>query len=435
MQKQVPDPETLFDEILQDLPSELEKLARAFKAFARARKVKSVAELMRLVLLYAGLDYNSREVAANFVLVNPEIESLTEQSVLDRLHACLPWLQALVPALIERQPLPELPSGLSLRVLDASEVTAPGENKATWRIHLMMDLVAWQLVQVWVTDCKTGETLVNFDFKRGEVVLADRGYSHRRGVVHLIEQGAEPIVRFKQKQIPLCRPEDDQELNLAEALEDCAPGEIRTLPARMIVPQGKAYDVYVHAYRLPEKEAAAARRRYLQGAKQSQGRKGRQYTPSRQSLLLAEFVLVLTTIKPEVLSAKTVLALYRCRWQVELVFKHYKSLLSMDEVRARAGSALGPVWLQGKLVYACLPARRAGRRCGADWSNLDGERRGTWWRVWKLVQEELRPLITLVQCWKSEAWPAALQALAERPRKRKLQNLPLEVVIWLYQPA
>lgn len=264
------------------------------------------------------------------------------------------------------------------------------------------------------------------------MVLADRGYSHRRGVAHLIEQGAQPVVRFKPKQIPLNCREDGQVLNLAAALKDCAPGEMRTLPAQFTVPEGKTYPVHIHAYRLQGQAAEAARRRYLQGAKKSEGRKWRKYTPSQEALLLAEFVLVLTTIEPAVLSAETVLALYRCRWQVELVFKHYKSLLAVDEVRARAGSDLGPVWLQGKLVYACLIARRAERRCGADWTSLDGERRGTWWRVWKLIQEELTPLITLVQCWNWEAWPAAL---AERKRKRKLQTLPLEVVIWLHQPA
>lgn len=365
MQKQVSDPETLFAEILQDLPPEMEKLAREFKAFARARKIKSVAELMRLVLLYAGLDHSAREIAANVVLVNPEIKSLSEQSVIERLQACLPWLQALVPSLIERQPLPELPSGLSVRVLDASDITAPGQKKVSWRIHLMMDLVAWQLIAVQLTDWQTGETLINFDFQRGEVVLADRGYSHRKGLAHLIDQGARPVVRYNPKQIPVAT-RDGEPLDVAAALRDCAPGETRTLEAQFTAPNEKTYSVYIHAYRLQGAAAEAGRRRCQRGAQKAGQRKWRKYTPSQDTLLLAEFVLVLTTIEPAVLSAETVLALYRCRWQVELVFKHYKSLLSMDEVRARAGSVLGEVWLQGKLVYACLIARRAGRRCGAD---------------------------------------------------------------------
>ena len=46
------DPDTLFAELLQDLPPEVADLAREHKAFVRAKKVKTPEELLRLVLLY-----------------------------------------------------------------------------------------------------------------------------------------------------------------------------------------------------------------------------------------------------------------------------------------------------------------------------------------------------------------------------------------------
>ena len=144
--------------------------------------------------------------------------------------------------------------------------------------------------------------------------------------------------------------------------------------------------------------------------------------------------MILTSVAPEVLGAEVVLELYRCRWQIELLFKRYKSLLDVDQLRARAGSVLGKVWLHGKLLYAVLIERRARRRCGPEWTRLDGERCSSWWRVWRLIRDELTPLMTLSQCWHVEAWPAALKALAERPRKRRLQRLPSSVVLWLQQP-
>jgi len=159
------DPDTIFAELMKDLPPETERLAREFKAFARARKIKTVAELFRIVLLFAGLDQSEREIAANLVLVNPEIGSLSDQSVHDRLKACLPWLQALLPTLIERKPLPALPSGIRALVIDASDITAPGQTKVSWRVHLMIDLVSLQLTCVHLTDVHTGETLINFDFR------------------------------------------------------------------------------------------------------------------------------------------------------------------------------------------------------------------------------------------------------------------------------
>jgi len=90
-------------------------------------------------------------------------------------------LEALLPRLLERDELPALPSGLSLLVIDATDITAPGETKTTWRLHLMLNLVSLQLVCVHLTDRRSGETLYNFRFQPGEVVMADRGYSHRKG--------------------------------------------------------------------------------------------------------------------------------------------------------------------------------------------------------------------------------------------------------------
>jgi hypothetical protein len=312
--------------------------------------------------------------------------------------------------------------------IDASDITAPGQTRVSWRVHSMLDLVSLRLLCVRLTDVRTGETLINFDFRAGEVALADRGYSHRKGIAHLIESGGQPVIRYNAHHVPV-EDRAGNPLNVAQALSDCAPGDRRALEAQFTAPNGKTYPVWIHAYRLSGAAAEAARRRCRKA-----GKRGK-YTPRRETLWLAEFVMALTTIPPEVLSAEAVLALYRCRWQVELIFKRYKSLLDLGELRARADSPLGQVWLHGKLIYACLIERRSIERCGPDWAGLGAERQGTWWRVWKMIRQELTPLITLSQCWEEGAWVAALCALAERKRKRKLQSLPEEVVIWLRRLA
>jgi hypothetical protein len=85
------DPDTLFEELLQDLPAESMQMARAFKAFVRAKKVKTPAQLLRVVFFYCGLDKPLREVARTFTAL---YESITDQSVAERLRACGPWVQA-----------------------------------------------------------------------------------------------------------------------------------------------------------------------------------------------------------------------------------------------------------------------------------------------------------------------------------------------------
>lgn len=55
--------ETQFEQFVQALPADYEQMAREFKAFARARKVKSILQLLQLVLLYCGLDMSLRSCA------------------------------------------------------------------------------------------------------------------------------------------------------------------------------------------------------------------------------------------------------------------------------------------------------------------------------------------------------------------------------------
>ena len=149
--------------------------------------------------------------------------------------------------------------------------------------------------------------------------------------------------------------------------------------------------------------------------------------------MLAGWVLVLTTLSPAVRSAQTIMALYRCRWQVEIAIKRWKSVLDVDALRAKATSPLAEVWLHGKLLYALMLERRMRRQLGDSWGRLDHERLGTWWRVWGMLKDERAPMITGALFWKEDAWAACLKVLAERPRRRKLQQLPPEAIDLLYR--
>jgi hypothetical protein len=139
-------------------------------------------------------------------------------------------------------------------------------------------------------------------------------------------------------------------------------------------------------------------------------------------LVLAEWVLVLTSLPPSVLPTATVAALYRIRWQVELVIKRMKSVLDLDKLRARENSTLAEVYLHGKLLYTWVLEKRARRRCGEQWNRLDQPRQATPWRVWKLLRQELAITISGVCRWDLRHWQECLAVLQERPRR--LQTLP-----------
>jgi len=421
MQSPLTDADTLFEELLQDLPPKTVQLAREFKAFVRAKKVKTPEQLLRLVLLYCGLDKSLREAAGTFTML---YESITDQSVAERLQACGPWVKALLRQMLPLSGVSGLPEGLRFVVIDASSVQAPGAKGIDHRLHLSMDLVSLEFIEVLVSDVHTGETLKHFTLGPGDVALTDRGYAQAQGMSDAVKRGAALIVRLNPFSVVLSDA-TGQPLSLSDALKRQKTETIRTL--EVVVQSSDGQDEvrgWVQAYRLSAEQAGRARQKCRQRHKTG--------TPKADTLYLAGWVLVFTTLAPAVLSAQTIMTLYRLRWQVELAIKRWKSVLDVDALRAKAGSPLAEVWLHGKLLYALLLERRMRRKLGDSWGRLDQTRRVTWWRVWGLLKDEIAPMVTGALFWKEEAWVACLNVLAERPRRRTLQQLPPEAVAVLY---
>jgi hypothetical protein len=193
MQLPLTDPDTLFEELLPDRPAESVQMARAFKAFVRAKKVKTPAQLLRVVFLYCGLDKPLREVAGTFTAL---YESMTDQLVAERLRACGPWVQAMLRQIFPMAAVEPLSSGRRFVVIDASSIQAPGATGTAHCLHIALDLVSLQFLEVLVSDVHTGETLKHFTFAPGDVAVADRGYAPCQGLSAAIQQGADLIVRL-----------------------------------------------------------------------------------------------------------------------------------------------------------------------------------------------------------------------------------------------
>jgi Transposase DDE domain len=416
------DPDTLFEDLLQDLPPETAPMAREFKAFVRAKKVRTPEQLLRMVFLYCGLDKPLREVAGTCTVL---YESITDQAVAERLRACGPWVQAMLRRMLPLSSVNTLPAGLRFVVIDASSIQAPGATGTDHRLHIAMDLLSLQFIEILVTDVHTGETLKHFTLRRGDVAVTDRGYAQCQGMSEAIKQGAERIVRLNPFSVVLYDAVGAP-LELCAALKRQHTDTIRTLAVTLRSASGQ-HEVrgWVHAYRLTAEQANRARHKCRQRQKKG--------PPNAQSLFLAGWVLVFTTLSLTVLSAQTIMALYRCRWQVEIAIKRWKSVLDVDALRAKATSPLAEVWLHGKLLYALMLERRMRRRLGERWGWLDQERLGTWWRLWGMLKEEIAPMITGALFWKQAVWEACLKVLAERPRRRKLQQLPPEAIDVLYR--
>src|SRR5207302_10862354 len=78
---------------------------------------------------------------------------------------------------------------------------------------------------------------------------------------------------------------------------------------------------------------AAARRRQLRAY--TRDKKGRE--PSERQLVLCDWLVLATNVPAERLGAVELWVVYRCRWQVELLFKRRKSQLGWTFSHGRTG--------------------------------------------------------------------------------------------------
>jgi hypothetical protein len=331
------------------LSPDLEKLAWAHGAMRRRRGAIQDAEtLLRLILMHVGggLSLEQTVVRAK----EQRLASVSGVALFKRLRASEGWLRALTADLLRTMPGPRLLSlgeRYRLRALDATCIQEPGSTGTNWRLHYSLKLPELVCDFFELTDAQGAEHLRRLPVRAGDVVLADRAYSRIPGVAALRRAQAEIIVRLLPSSFPL-QQANGKPLALLATLHKHLrrPGQ-RLERAVRFVHEGEVFALRLCAVRKTKAAAATARRH----ARYERARKGG--VVREETLGLAAFVCVLTSLPAEVASTRQVLELYRCRWQVELAFKRLKSLLGAGHVPKRDPPSCR-AWMQAKVLVALL---------------------------------------------------------------------------------
>lgn len=426
MQRRVPAIKDEFEQLLRALPADWEEMMRDLGAFTYAGKIQSPQELLRALFLYGGPDQSLREVAGTLTL---HAERITDQAVWKRLQRCAPFLKALVKRTLQLDELPTVPQHLRFLACDGTTVQRPGAISSDYRLHLVINLVTLGFHEVRLTETTTGESLKHYQLQAGDVIVGDQGYCSYSGILDTVcQQKADVIVRWNH-QLSLYDPhETHRALNLCTVLKTQEPGTLVSFPVVLKYAETsktkdkRALRSTLHVYRMHDKEAKAAQKRV------SRKHQKKQRKLSAKTLFLRQFVLIFTSLPLAMLSGEVILALYRCRWQIELVIKRMKSILHIDKLRAKYRSKLAEVYLYSKVIYLLLVEHTMRTTFGQAWGALDQERHGTWWRLYKLLKARLDALLIAQGAWRPERLQEGLDVMMERPRKRKLQSLPLRVV-------
>jgi DDE family transposase len=301
----------------------LEKEAREFGAFEKARKIKCAVDHLRLVLAYCWGTRGLRLTAAWAEAIG--LASLSNVAVLKRLRQSVEWLERLVCRLIDagsREAGVAAAKGRPVRLVDATSVAKAGrdarESCGRWRIHSVFDLASERFTAFDLTDESEGEVIDRAEIVAGEIRVADRAYLQPDRIAKLLDRGADIVVRAAWNN---ARWVDEQE-NPVDLIGLLKKGRGKGLIDQPIWIKGSAKEpiaLRLVAIRKPKE----ARDRSIEKLKRHARDKCRNLKP--ETLVAAEWVIIVTSLDREEYPLSAISALYRLRWRIEIAFKHLKS--------------------------------------------------------------------------------------------------------------
>jgi hypothetical protein len=328
----------------QWLPDDLRGLAVQSGFFKRNRGLQDPDCWLRLILMHVsgGLSLKQTAVRAREL----GLAQVSSVALHKRLQKAEDWLGRLTKHVLSQWLVRPVRDGVSrpIRVVDATNIQEPGSTGTFLRLHYSLTLPDLRCDHYEVTDAKGGEKLGRFSFGPGEIVLADRGYSHRAGAASVLAAGADFVLRWNAAIFPLLQA--GRPFFPLAALRKLRVGQVAHWNTTF-EHEGQSHPVRLCGLRKSRQAAEKARRKALEKARRNKTQADPDY------LELTQYVLVLTSLTRKEMSAARVLEFYRSRWQVELAFKRLKSLLALGHV-PKTNDDTAKAWMQGKVLVALL---------------------------------------------------------------------------------
>ena len=339
-----------WDVLTRFFPQQWRQLAVETKALKGLRKNKDPGNLLRTLMIHLACGYSLRETALRSRIAG--IADLSDVALLKRLRKCKDWFAAMCQAMfVERGVRLDCYDGFQVRLVDATHVKEPGQTGSLWRIHYSLRLPSMLCDSFKITPtCGSGcgESFCQFSVQKGDYIIADRGYSSARGILHVSRQGGFVLVRLNVGSI-LLQSLGGKTFHLLKKLQSKVrvAGEITSWEIYVCDSENRRIAGRICAIHKTREAIAAAHKKLRQRA----SKQGNSLKP--ETLEFAKYVIVFTTFPEASFSAEEILEWYRVRWQIELVFKRFKQIAQLGHL-PKVDEESAKAWLYGKLFVALL---------------------------------------------------------------------------------
>lgn len=348
---------------LKGLP--LNKLARLTRLVERASKKITPLRLVTAGLLLISQAHISLTVWA-VLLGLLSHKTISKQGVFERLdQAAVDFFKAVLAcALGQRAQLPQAgarpckcPFGRIL-VQDSStaklsEKLAPafpggsnqhGETPGVLRIQAIFDLLNQTWVAFGLSSYRRNDQKASPDIlphlQKNDLVLRDLGYFAVVVLEQIAQLGAFFITRFYFRTSVF--DEQGHPIDLLRLLrqEGCLNRWVRV---------GKKEALLVRLVAMPVPQSVADQRR-----RKARAHLANRCQLSKEYLAMQGWTIYLTNVPASLLSPKQIAALYGQRWQIEIIFKAWKSYFQLETISSGMSAAQLEVLIYSKLLFITI---------------------------------------------------------------------------------
>ena len=359
-------------------------LARTFVFGFLANPRASDEDLARMAAR-CGVEVTTQAVEQRFTPTTADfLEALFRRAYRQRVEA-----DRVLAPLLERFPAVDLLDSTQIALPDELKDRFPGRGgsygggQAAMKLQTRFDLKSGALAAISIEtgrDCDQRTPLQTAPTTAGALRIADLGYFDTKIIDHMNVHGEFWISRLAFG-IEIFTPEGERIESVADLLSPAKGVVDRTIlmgkeakiPCRMVL------------MRVPQ-EVADRRRQKLRATARDKG----DPPPSRKRLDWCDWTIYVTNVPAEKLTVEEICVLYRARWQIELMFKRWKSLGRIDEMTgSTAARRLVRFWsrLLAMLVQHWLSQATA-------W----GDSRCSLHKAWKATQEHATHLASAAGC-------------------------------------
>ena len=220
------------------------------------------------------------------------------------------------------------------------------KQQSSYKLNLIFNIAKMSVKSITIHQANENDLSISPNtiehLNCGDLHIADLGYFVLKDFRDINDSGAYFLSRYKSKTNIYLGEDDKNKFDLIPYLDEQKDNIIEF--KEIYIGKDERLKCRMICYRLP-KDVADTRIR----KKRAEYKKKGLNPPSKELLANLRYAIFITNIPKEKVSAEMIGTLYKIRWQIELIFKEFKSLMNIDVMQGQKETSIN-TFIYGQLI-------------------------------------------------------------------------------------